>query len=128
MIRRENWIFSSFLILYFLLYVFDNVSCNIITVINLLLIVLIASDLYNILFGTSLHTTGWLIMIVPSLKSLRIPFWPKDLRTKKSLIRISNLERNTDRTALTNFLVCGSLFWPVLLEKLRMVFICERML
>ena len=50
MIRRENWIFSSFLILYFLLYVFDNVSCNIITVINPLLIVLIASDLYNILF------------------------------------------------------------------------------
>ena len=124
-IRRENWVFSSFLILYFLLYVFDNVSCNIITVINPLLIVLIASDLYNILFGTSLHTTGWLIMIVPSLKDLRIPFWPRDTRTA-SLVQVEKplvgKKRRPDQIAWTNILVCGSLCWPVFLEKLRIAF------
>ena len=68
-------LFKFFNFIFFII-CFDNVSCNIITVINLLLIVLIASDLYNILFGTSLDTRSdwaWLYLVV---KNSRVSFWP----------------------------------------------------
>ena len=43
-----KWLFGSFSS-DLVLCVFDNISCNIITVINIMLIVLIVNDLYNIL-------------------------------------------------------------------------------
>ena len=57
-----KWLFGSFSS-DLVLCVFDNISCNIITVINIMLIVLIVDDLYNILLRYIIINRK---MIVPS--------------------------------------------------------------